>query len=279
MIGEIGVVASLNRKDSGLDRVKEYGLDSCQLISWDPTLWTGEVAERVRTEAQSFGIRIVGFWAGWPGPAVWDLIDGPETLGIVPEKYRAERKEYLKRAGNFAKIVGTPAVITHLGFIPENPKDPRFAEIVSTVREIAEKLETLGLQFWFETGQETPVTLLRLIKSVGTPNLGINLDPANLILYGKGNPIDALGIFGDYVKCIHAKDGLYPEDPMHTGQQVRVGEGQVEFPHFLKRLEEIGYKGELIIEREIKGQKQIEDIVYTINYLQKLLGRGGNHTR
>jgi sugar phosphate isomerase/epimerase len=279
VIGGIGVVASLNREDSALGKVKEYGLDSCQLISWDPALWTGEIAERVKAEAHSFEIRIVGFWAGWSGPAVWDLLDGPETLGIVPEKYRAERKEYLKQAANFAKTIGTPAVVTHLGFIPENPKDPRFAEIVSTVREIAEYLETLGLQFWFETGQETPVTLLRLIRSVGTSNLGINLDPANLILYGKGNPIDALYIFGDYVKCVHAKDGLYPDDPMHTGQQVRVGEGQVDFPKFLERLKDIGYSGDLIIEREIKGQKQIEDIVYTIDYLQKLLGRGGSHAQ
>lgn len=277
MIGGIGVVASLNREDSGFGRVKEYGLESCQLISWDPTLWTDEIAERVKTEARTFGIRIVGFWAGWPGPAVWDLVDGPETLGIVPEKLRAERKQYLKQAGSFARSIGTPAVATHLGFIPENPKDPRFGDIVGTVREIAEKLEALGLQFWFETGQETPVTLLRLIKSVGTSNLGINLDPANLILYGKANPIDALGIFGDYVKCVHAKDGLYPDDPMHTGQQVRVGDGQVDFPRFLERLEEIGYSGDLIIEREIKGEKQIEDIVYTIDYLQNLLGRRGNH--
>jgi sugar phosphate isomerase/epimerase len=278
MIGGIGVVTSLNKEGSELHRVKEYGLNSCQLISWDPTLWTAEIADKVAKEAQSLEIRIVGFWAGWSGPAVWDLVDGPETLGIVPEKYRTERKQYLIQAGGFAQIIGTPAVITHLGFIPENPSDPRFSDVVDTVREIAEEFKALGLQFWFESGQETPITLLRLIRSVGTSNLGINLDPANLILYGKANPIDALGILGDYVKCVHAKDGRYPNDPMRTGQQVRVGDGQVDFPRFLKRLEEIGYSGELIIEREIKGEKQIEDIVYTINYLQNLLGREGNHT-
>jgi len=273
MIGGIGVVASLNREGSGLDRVREYGLDSCQLISWDPTLWTDAIADRVAEEAEKYGVRIVGFWAGWPGPAVWDLVDGPDTLGIVPEKYRTERKQLLIQAGSFAQRIGTPAVITHLGFIPENPTDPRFAAVVATVREIAEKLEARGLRFWFETGQETPITLLRLIQSVGIPNLGINLDPANLILYGKANPIDSLGIFGDHVECIHAKDGLYPEDPMHTGRQVRVGDGQVDFPRFLNRLDEIGYTGELIIEREIKGDQQIEDIVYTVGYLKKLLGR------
>ena len=271
MIGGIGVVVSLSKEGSDFGRVKEYGLNSCQLIGWDPALWTTKIADKVVMKAQSFGIHIVGFWAGWPGPAVWDLVDGPGTLGIVPEKYRAQRKQYLIQAGGFARSIGTPAVITHLGFIPENPSDPRFSGVVDTVREIAEELEALDLQFWFETGQETPITLLRLIRSVGSSNLGINLDPANLILYGKANPIDALGIFGDYVKCVHAKDGCYPDDPMRTGQQVRVGDGQVDFPRFLKRLEEIGYSGELIIEREIKGEKQIEDIVYTIDYLQNLL--------
>jgi sugar phosphate isomerase/epimerase len=279
MISGIGVVASLNKKGCDLRRVKDYGLDSCQLISWDPTLWTDEIAQKVEEEARAFGIRIVGFWAGWPGPAIWDLVDGPDTLGIVPEKYRAQRKQYLIQAGAFARRIGTPAVITHLGFIPENPTDPRFLDVVDTVREIAEELERLGLQFWFETGQETPITLLRLIKSVGTANVGINLDPANLILYGKANPIDALGIFGDYVKCVHAKDGCYPDDPMKTGQQVRVGDGQVDFPRFLVRLEEIGYSGELIIEREIKGEKQIEDIVYTVEYLRNLLEKRSRPSR
>lgn len=273
MIGEIGVMAPLKNEGSNLDDVREFGLKACQLVSWEPELWTDSAAGRVAEEHDAGDVKISGFWAGWPGPAVWDLVDGPDTLGIVPERLREERKGYLLQAGRFAKCINTAAVITHLGFIPENPTDPRFSAIVETVREIAGGLQDMGLEFWFETGQETPITLLRLIQAVGTPNLGINLDPANLILYGKANPIDALGIFGKYVKNVHAKDGLYTTDPMKTGNQVRVGDGQVDFPKFLRCLDEIGYTGELIIEREITGPEQIRDIRYTVDYLNRYLHR------
>jgi len=102
------------------------------------------------------------------------------------------------------------------------------------------------------------------------PNLGINLDPANLILYGKGNPIDALDVFGKYVRNIHAKDGLYPTDPMKLGKEAKVGTGRVRFPEFVRRLNEIGFSGEFIIEREISGEQQARDILETIKYLQEL---------
>ncbi|MBN2584906.1 MAG: sugar phosphate isomerase/epimerase, partial [Planctomycetes bacterium] len=141
----------------------------------------------------------------------------------------------------------------------------------AAVREVAEFLKPLGMEFWFETGQETPVTMLRLIEAVGTGNLGVNLDPANLILYGRGNPIDALDVFGKYVRNVHAKDGLYPTDPMKLGTEVKVGQGRVRFPEFVARLREIGYTGEYIIEREISGEQQAKDIAETVDYLRTLL--------
>jgi sugar phosphate isomerase/epimerase len=164
-----------------------------------------------------------------------------------------------------------PAVITHLGFIPENPSDPEFPQVVEAVRDVALHLRSLGLEFWFETGQETPVTMLRLIQAVGTPNLGINLDPANLILYGKANPVDALDVFGAHVRNIHAKDAFYPTDPMKLGREVKVGTGRVRFPDFVRRLNEIGFTGEFIIEREISGEEQKKDIRETVAYLESLL--------
>jgi len=97
---------------------------------------------------------------GWPGAGVWDLVDGPSTLGIVPKSYREMRVAALKRAGEFAQQAGLPAVVTHLGFIPENASDPLFAEVVEVVRDLAMFYQNLGLEFWFETGQETPTTML-----------------------------------------------------------------------------------------------------------------------
>ena len=272
MANDIGVFVSLRADGPVFDQLVDFGLRVCQLGAWDPTIWNDELADRVRQEAQDKGVRITALWAGWQGPAVWDFEQGPQTLGIVPEQYRAERVGWLKEAGDFAATLGVPAVITHLGYIPENAGDPRFASVVETVRDIALHLRNLRLEFWFETGQETPVTLLRLIETVGTGNLGINLDPANLILYGKGNPIDALDVFGQHVKNIHAKDGLYPTDPMQLGTEVKVGEGRVRFPEFVERLRELGYDGEYLIEREISGPQQAKDIAATVSYLESLLG-------
>lgn len=267
---QIGVIVGLKSSEQSLGEVKTYGLSVCQLASWEPELWTSEVAKRILEESKTAGVRISAFWAGWPGPRVWDLIDGPGTLGIVPKEYRQERMGALRLGGAFAKEIGVPAVITHLGFIPENPKNPVFEDVVGAVRELGEYFKGLGIGFWFETGQETPVTMLRLIKQVGLDNLGINLDPANLIMYGKGNPIDALGVFGRYVRNVHVKDGVYPSDPMKLGKEMRVGEGQVCYPEFVRRLSEIGFPGDFIIEREVSGEEQRRDIEATIKYLKKL---------
>ncbi len=271
MANEIGVLAGLKAEGPSLQRVADFGLRVCQLSSWNQELWTDEAAGRVRGESERLKVRIAGLWAGWPGPKVWDFLKGPSTLGLVPAAYRKERVEALKRAGEFARRLGVPAVITHLGFIPENPSVPAFAEVADAVREVAEHLWKLGLEFWFETGQETPVTMLRLIERVGPEGLGVNLDPANLILYGKGNPIDALDVFGRHVRNIHAKDGMYPTDPMKLGRELKVGQGRVRFPEFVKRLKEIGFTGEFIIEREISGEEQRRDIADTVEYLRALL--------
>ena len=270
-MNEIGVIAELDEKRNSFLPVAELGLKVCQLVNWNTRLWTDEMARKVAQDARDTGVRICALWAGVPGPRVWNFREGPTTLGLVPPQFRAARVESLKKAADFARQIGAPAVITHVGFIPENMTDPQFPGVVEAVREVATACENRGLEFWFETGQETPVTLLRAIVSVGTDNLGINLDPANLILYGKGNPIDALDVFGPYVRNIHAKDGFYPTDPFELGKEVKVGEGKVRYPEFVRRLREIGFKGEFIIEREISGEQQKKDIRETVTYLRQLL--------
>lgn len=269
----IGVMARLRAGQPSLTAVAEFGLKACQLTAWDESMLSAAVAEAVREESQTTGVKITALWAGWPGPGVWDLADGPLTLGLVPAAYRAMRMEALRKAALFATHAKLPAVITHLGFIPEEPLNPAFREVVIAVRDLAQFMEKLGIQFWFETGQETPVTMLRLIQAVGTGNLGINLDPANLILYGKANPIDALDVFGAQVRNVHAKDALYPTDPMQLGEEVKVGTGRVRFPEFVQRLGEVGFSGEFIIEREISGDQQSRDIRDTVAYLENLLSK------
>lgn len=142
-------------------------------------------------------------------------------------------------------------------------------------KAIVEKCKENGQNFLFETGQETPVTLKRAIqdieKAVGKGNVGINLDPANLIMYGKANPVDALEVFGEYVMGIHGKDGKYPTDGHHLGDEVPLGQGKVNYPAFIAKLKEIGYQGDITIEREISGEEQKKDIRMAKDLLDKLI--------
>ncbi|MDL2234298.1 sugar phosphate isomerase/epimerase, partial [Ruminococcaceae bacterium OttesenSCG-928-L11] len=130
-----------------------------------------------------------------------------------------------------------------------------------SLRTVAEHLKKNGQNFLLETGQETPVTLLRVIEDIGTGNVFINLDPANLIMYGKANPVDALDVIGKYVRGVHAKDGVYPTNGRSLGDEVALGEGKANFPQLVKGLHAYGYTGSLTIEREISGEQQTKDIL------------------
>ena len=269
---EIGVIQQLANEGKCLKHVSDFGLNVCQLSCWDINLATCEIAQTVKTQSKETGVRICAVWAGWTGVNYWNFTQGPVTLGLVPEEYRENRIVELKKWADFAEMIGSPAIITHCGFIPENLTDPNYEPVVDAIQEVAKYCDKLGLGFWFETGQETPVVLLRTINKIGTSNLGINLDPANLLMYGKGNPIDALDVFGKYVRNIHAKDGMYPTDGDNLGREVPVGEGNVKYPEFIKKLKSIGFDGELIIEREIAGEEQNRDIRKTMKDLTNWLG-------
>jgi L-ribulose-5-phosphate 3-epimerase len=265
---EIGVITGQTTDGTCFEHVTKFGLGVCQLSCWDTRLATREMAEQTASAAASAGVRVCAVWAGWSGPAEWNFTRGPLTLGLVPEALREARVEALQTWANFAAWMGVPAIITHCGFIPENLTDPQYPPVVEAIRYVAEHCAERGVGFWFETGQETPVVLLRTIERIATDNLGINLDPANLILYGKGNPVDALDVFGSYIRNIHVKDGFYPTDGSHLGREVPPGQGKVRFPEFIRRLKEIGFDGDLIIEREISGEQQERDIRRTITDLQ-----------
>ena len=249
-------------------RVRRLGLGVCQLAGRDPALATEAVAATVVREAAAAGVRVCALWGGLPGPAVWDFREGPTTLGLVPAAYRRERIAALKRWADFARWIGAPAVITHCGFIPENLTDHAYPPVVEAIGEVAAHCAARGVGFWFETGQETPIVLLRTIARVGAANLGINLDPANLLMYGKGNPLDALEMLGPYVRNVHVKDGLLPTDGERLGREVPPGAGRVDYPRFLATLQQLGFTGELIIEREIGGAAQARDIRRTIGDLR-----------
>lgn len=254
------------------DLVKQ-GFRHGQLVSWEPKYWTEENAKEVKALTEEFGVEITAFWCGWEGPKIWNFSEGPETLGIVPVAFRAQRIQNLLDGAAYARRLGLRDVVTHMGFIPENMSDPAWPGVVAAVKAVAAELKENGQNLLFETGQETPVVLLRLFEAVGTGNLYVNLDPANLILYGKGNPVDSLDVFGRLVRGVHAKDGFYPTGGTELGEEVKVGEGKVNFPLFLQGLKKCGFDGSLTIEREITGDQQIRDIIETKQYLEELIAR------
>ena len=216
--------------------------------------------------------RLPRSWLADLGKEVWDFYQGPLTIGLVPRPTRAARIAQIKKASDFAKQCGIPAVQTHCGFIPENPNDPVYNETVTAMREVAQYCKRNGQNFRYETGQETPITLVRAMGDVGVDNQGVNFDLANLILYGKANPVDAIEILGPYVQGIHAKDGMWPTNPKELGQEVPIGKGKVDFPVIIERLKLLHYRGAVTIEREISGAQQVEDVRASKTYLEKLIG-------
>jgi len=181
---KIGVMMSLgNNVREEIAKVRELGLSSCQLNCWAPQYYTDEIAKAVLDATKEYGVEISSLWTGYSGPAVWNFIDGPVTIGLVPTQYREQRVKDLCAGAEFAAKIKVPSTSTHAGFIPECPKDPEYVGTIDALRVVAQKCKSLGLDFCFETGQETPVTLVRAMNDIGTDNLGVNLDPANLLLY------------------------------------------------------------------------------------------------
>ncbi len=259
---ELGVIIGLNdRIEQKLAQLAELGFHACQLSCWNSETYTEQRADEVKALLAKYDIHISTLWCGWRGPAVWNFYEGPLTLGLVPEQYRAQRERDLIAGSDFGVMLGVSQIATHVGFLPEDPNSPTYAELVEVLRRIALHCKQNGQYFLFETGQETPTTLLRTIQDIGTDNLGINLDPANLILYGKANPLDALDTIGAYVRDVHAKDGCYPTDGRALGKETALGEGKVNFPALIGKLRALGYDGPITIEREISGPQQITDIL------------------
>ena len=266
----LGLIIGIGKDpDAAMAKVHDLGLPTVQVFVEDFDLG---LVEPLRQALDKYGIEPTALVVGGPGKEVWDFYQGPLTIGLVPRETRDARVTQIKNASDFAKQCGITAVQTHCGFIPENPNDPVYKETVTAVRAVAEYCKRNGQNFRYETGQESPITLVRMIQDVGTDNQGVNFDLANLILYGKANPVDAIELLGPYIQGIHAKDGLWPTNPKELGQEVPIGRGKVDFPRIIARLKELNYRGAVTIERETSGPQQMEDVRAAKRYLEKLIG-------
>lgn len=258
--------------EESIRHVHELGMTNC-FLSLDGYLghYSQDLAQQLRGLLEKYSVVPTAAEVVNPGPLVWDFLRGPSTIGLVPRSTRTARMDALRQTSDFAALLGIRQVQTHCGFLPEDPADPLYDEAVKAIREVAQHCAGNGQVFLMETGQETPTTMARAIQDVAQPNLGVGLDTANLILYGKANPVDAVDILGRHVRSIHAKDGRWPTDPMKLGEEVLIGTGLVDFKTVFTKLHRIGYAGTVTIEREISGPQQIADVKQEKVYLERVL--------
>ena len=264
----IGVIVSnINNLEKEFADLHQLGFGACQLY-YSPS-FDQMSADRLKKAAKEYNIKITTLMCNGSG-GVWTFLDGPSTIGLVPSEHRQERVELFKKAIDFCVMADIPAFHSHFGFVPEDPKDVLYGEFIAAMRDLANYAKERGIYLLYETGQETPITLIRSIKDIGTGNVFINCDLANLVMYGKANPLDAVKMFGPLIKEFHAKDGLYPTSPYELGKEVNIPEGEVDFPEIIRKLKKQNFNGAMIIEREF-GNNQREYLIQTKKYLEDLI--------
>ncbi len=223
-------------------------------------------------DLKAVGIEITTVFAGFSGESYADVPTVKETVGYLNLATREERVKKTERISDFAAALGVDKVAAHVGFVPEEPDDPAYPPMVDTVGRVADYCSQNGQFFSLETGQETGPALLYFLKDLNRDNVKVNFDPANMILYGSGEPIEALGIVGEYVVSAHAKDGKWPVGSGQLGTEYPLGQGDVGMGNFVAKLKEIGYDGPLTIEREIPDWDQkVRDLVEAKKLLESLI--------
>ncbi len=275
-LGTVAKVRPGGTAEATIKRVRDLGLRTCQIFFEHLSL---EEVRPLLEALKKYDVEATAVSEHNPGIRVFNFYQGPLTIGVIPAKSRRARIDALKLAADFAHACGIASVHTHLGFIPEDPNDPIYPGAIAAIREVALHCKEQGRMLLCETGEETPITMLRMIDDVGTGNVFVNLDTANLILYGKGNPVDAMDVFGPLVRGMHAKDGMFPTNPRDLGNEVPIGKGRVDFPVLFQRLRAVNYVDALTIEREIEGPEQEGDIRRSIVFLQHLINTNYDRTK
>ena len=249
----LGVFASL---DAGLgvrwDVLERLHVPTMHLHAPHDQRCTPEVAKKVRVDADAIGVQTTVVFAGFEGESYASIPEVAETIGLVPAATREQRTAELRRVGVFADAMNCDAVGMHVGVLPHDRDHPDYRSTVDALSGFCSELADRGQFVHLETGQETADALLAFIADVGADNLRINFDPANLILYGMGDPIESLGRVSVFVRSVHCKDATPSDSPGKIwGCEVPLGEGDVDMTRYLRTLDQIGYRGPLTIEREI----------------------------
>ncbi len=270
----LGVFASI---DAGLgvhlEVAHELQVPTVHLHAPQKQSRTPERAKEFAAKLKDLGIKISCVFAGFEGESYADIPTVEKTIGLVPENTRTERVAELKEIADFAKSLGVDVVGLHIGYVPHDSESEAYHEVLEVTRNVCTHLAASGQALHLETGQEPADVLLKFLKDTGCNNLFVNFDPANMILYGAGEPLPALELIGSYVRSIHCKDGTWSDKPGVTwGTEVPLGEGDVDMAAYLQTLDKIGYTGPLTIEREIPQEpdRQKEEISKALDLLKSL---------
>jgi sugar phosphate isomerase/epimerase len=271
VIWPTGIFTSINDGlGASLDAVRELGVETVQLHAPSKANRNLKDIQEISTLFSEINVKISVVFVGFPEDDYSTIEKVKETVGLVPPKYRRKRLSETIEVANFAKSLSVDAIGMHLGFVPEDRNNRIFADIVETTRRVCDHCGQNGQFFHLETGQETADGLIGFIEAVDRENLAINFDPANMILYGSGDPLDALEKVGSFVRSVHCKDATYErrlDQPWYM--DAPLGEGDVDIEAFLYKLYSMGYRGPLTIEREYSPDQQ-GDISKALDLLRSL---------
>jgi L-ribulose-5-phosphate 3-epimerase len=229
-----------------------------------------------KAAAAALSFEIYTVFAAYEGESYADVAAVQATVGFVPPATRAAREARTLEVSHLAKELGASSIATHIGCVPADRESPDYLDIVALVRRICDQAAQFGQSFALETGQETAMELLHFMDEVNRPNLGINFDPANMIMYGTGEPVEALEMLQSKVLSVHCKDGKWPASPGALGTEAPLGQGNVDWKSFLTQLDKSGYRGPLAIEREEPdAERRLKDIRMGLAFLRELQLYGG----
>lgn len=218
--------------------------------------------------------RLATVVCAYRGESYADIPAVHATVGFVPHATRAEREHRTIEVSDFAAEIGVPGIACHIGMIPDDRTDPDYIAVRGMVRRIADHASSHGQTFALETGHEPAGVLLGFLEDAGRGNLKINFDPANMVLYGSGDPIAAFERLAPHVVSVHAKDGDPPPAafPDRLGTERPLGQGSVDIPRFVAALKRTGYAGTIHIEREIEDQRRrMADLRAAADLLRNLI--------
>jgi sugar phosphate isomerase/epimerase len=249
----------------------QLGVNVIQIACGDPHHASWAEGDGMPEAAKAAGFQISAAMLGFPGEDYTTPQTIKETGGFGNPATRAERMERFKWAAQRTREVGADLLMFHGGFLPE-PEDADRSAFLDTLGQAAAIGKEHGIRLGLETGQETAELLRRTLDDLKCDNVGVNFDPANMLLYDMGDPIRAIEILGPDITSVHCKDANRPTTPGEWGEEVPLGQGQVNMPAFIAALKRAGYNGPLVIEREVGNQEQrLADCAHGIRVLREIL--------